>query len=115
MNQANLFEIVSTDKETIEAHHKLFGSAPFSNNTTSKEAAEEIKPMIENLEEQVFSEIRKRIDFGMTCDEIEIILKMSHQTASARIRGLFLKDMIKASDLYRKTRTGRKAIVWVTK
>ena len=50
---------------------------------------------------------------GATCDEIELMLNMRHQTASCMIT--FLKDdgFVCDSGLRRNTRTGRKAIVWV--
>lgn len=49
---------------------------------------------------------------GATCDEIEVSLSLSHQTASARVRDLFQGGLIMDSGLRRKTRTGRKATVW---
>lgn len=49
---------------------------------------------------------------GMTCDEIEVGLKLRHQTASARIRDLARFGMIEDSGERRPTRSGRDAIVW---
>ena len=49
---------------------------------------------------------------GATCDEIEVSLSLSHQTASARVRDLFQGGLIVDSGIRRKTRTGRKATVW---
>jgi hypothetical protein len=54
----------------------------------------------------------KRKPTGLTCDELETLIPMSHQTASARIRDLSLRGDIKDSGKRRDTRTGRKAIVW---
>lgn len=49
---------------------------------------------------------------GRTCDELETLLSMSHQTASARLRDLAMRGDIRDSGKRRKTRTGRTAIVW---
>ena len=49
---------------------------------------------------------------GMTDDELEVTLKMRHQTVSACRRGLVKKDLVVASGDSRPTRSGRKANVW---
>lgn len=49
---------------------------------------------------------------GLTCDALETLLSMSHQTASARLRDLAMRGDIRDSGKRRKTRTGRTAIVW---
>lgn len=50
---------------------------------------------------------------GMTSDELEATIGMRHQTASARIRELALGGNIFDSGQRRKTRSGRKAAVWL--
>lgn len=40
--------------------------------------------------------------------------ELSHQTASARVRGLVLRGRVKDSGKRRDTRSGRKATVWIT-
>lgn len=54
----------------------------------------------------------KASDIGATCDEVESCLRMSHQTASARIRDLRGRGRLVDSGSRRRTRTGRSAIVW---
>lgn len=54
----------------------------------------------------------KGSEVGATCDEVESCLRMSHQTASARIRDLRGLGRLVDSGSRRKTRTGRSAIVW---
>jgi len=49
---------------------------------------------------------------GMTDDELEVTLKMRHQTVSACRRGLVKKDLVVPSGDTRPTRSGRKANVW---
>jgi hypothetical protein len=49
---------------------------------------------------------------GRTCDEVEMLLGMPHQTASARVHELAKRGDIVDSGRTRKTRSGRAAIVW---
>jgi hypothetical protein len=46
-----------------------------------------------------------------TCDEVEVLLEMSHQACSARFTELKALDLIKLVGK-RKTRSGRMAGVW---
>ena len=63
----------------------------------------------------------KSSPFGLTCDEVEKILDMKHQTASARLRDLitcqppyveFQNDPETEKPLRRTTRSGRTARVY---
>jgi len=90
----------------------LFAHIPYSNPTTSRDAAETVRPHLAELEQKVLDAIRARR--GATCDEVETMTGLSHQTASARIRGLALKGRIQDAGETRATRSGRKAIVWTT-
>lgn len=91
-------------------------SIPFSRGQkTSFEAAVSIRPHLQELEARVLNFIQSRGDFGATCDEAEVRLKLSHQSTSARVRGLFLKGEIQDSKRRRLTRSGRKAIVWLAR
>jgi len=48
---------------------------------------------------------------GRTCDEIEEVTGLKHQTASARVRELAdLEEIVPIGT--RLTRSGRKAVVW---
>ena len=55
---------------------------------------------------------------GATCDELELLLGVSHQTASATLRDLQgrrgIQRAIVDSRARRPTRTGRPAIVWLS-
>jgi len=59
--------------------------------------------------------------YGATCDEVEQALGIPHQSASARIRELFLKGQIDVAigldswPVQRRTRSGRKAYAWEAK
>ena len=85
-------------------------SLPFSNPTTSKEAAESMRERAPRLREIVFRYISEHR--GATCDEVEAALSLTHQTASARVNELMRADRIEDSGSKRKTRSGRNAIVW---
>jgi len=50
---------------------------------------------------------------GATCEELEIRLGLSHQTASAAITALVKKGILVDSGERRTTRSGRKARVYV--
>jgi predicted transcriptional regulator len=82
---------------------------------TSIEAYRSIYLHLPRLEAVVYHAIlggwwRGRI--GRTCDEVEQVTKLKHQTASARIRGLVQKGFIETSGRKRPTRSGREAHVW---
>lgn len=49
---------------------------------------------------------------GFTCDEIEAITGLRHQTASARIRELVLMGSLYVTEQRRQTRSGRTARVY---
>lgn len=88
----------------------LYPDTPGHNNTdTSTAAATSIEPHVTRLAELVMELLR--LNSG-TCWEVECALKMSHQTASARIRELWLKGRVQDSGRRRKTGSGRNAIVW---
>lgn len=82
---------------------------------TSLAAAEAIRPHAPRQQDLVLASIAARYSEGMTCDEVEVALSLSHQTASARIRDLVKAGAIVDSGQRRKTRSGRKAAVYVAK
>jgi hypothetical protein len=78
---------------------------------TRREAFESIDPS--HLRTKVLDSIRASGRAGRTCDEVEEMLAMSHQTASARVNELAKLALIVDSGRKRKTRSGRGATVWV--
>lgn len=89
------------------------GTAPFvAGSATSQAAATSINGSAANLRNTVLSTIRAAGAHGMTCDEVEVALSMRHQTASARIRELFLRNQIFDSTRRRRTRSNHTAVVW---
>lgn len=87
---------------------------PFvSGSDTSKEAAESMAAIHGHDEAIVFAALERAGSRGRTDDELEVELGLSHQSASARRRGLVLKNRAHCSGLKRLTRSRRKAFVWL--
>ena len=61
--------------------------APHNGTETSRDAAESIKPHVNAMAAKVLKCI-SQMPQGLTCEQVEQILGMKHQTASARIRDL---------------------------
>lgn len=90
--------------------------APFvRESSTSEEAALSIEGHLPRLENVCYLVVAAAGGEGVTCDEAEVQTQLSHQTCSARIRGLVLRGRIVDSGRTRKTRSGRQAVVYVTK
>jgi hypothetical protein len=87
--------------------------APYSDGDTSKAAAKEIAPVVGKLRRSVLAKVVEAGSGGLTCDEVEQLLVLSHQTASARLNELAGASVIVDSGTRRLTRSRRKAIVWV--
>lgn len=99
------------NEETEEPYH---GLAPFEKGSdTSLDAAYEIQPAKDTLQYEVWCYIRECGDYGATDDEIEQVLDLRHQTASARRRELELKGLVQKTPRRRPTRSGRNAAVYV--
>jgi hypothetical protein len=96
------------------------GVPPHEALDTSIEAAHRIVPDIGRLQSEVLAFIAARgpaitsrhSGGGATCWEVEEELELRHQTASARIRELVLKDFVRDSSVRRLTGSGRRAVVW---
>lgn len=79
------------------------------NSDTSQEAAESLNDA-NKLRNRVLQFIKEHKN--ATCWEVEQGLDLRHQTASARIRELYLKGYIMDSGERRLTDSKRKATVW---
>jgi hypothetical protein len=90
------------------------GEIPFEiGSETSAAAAESIAAgELARLEAVVFAVIKAQ---PRTCDAVEAVTGLAHQTASARIRGLVLRDRLVDSGARAQTRRGRSAVVWQVK
>lgn len=90
----------------------------YSDNVTSREAAQSMKACVPDLRERVFAVVMARGPMGATCDEIEVATGLTHQTCSARVNELmrakvFVAAMEGETPVRRRTRSGRAATVWV--
>lgn len=87
------------------------GDVPYEvESETSKAAAASLRSAeLSRLETRVFEAVKER---ARSCDAIEIATGLSHQTVSARLRGLVLRDQIEDSGHKARTRSGRWAVVW---
>lgn len=81
---------------------------------TSIAAAESMKPHVGSMRERVMERVRRAGVSGLTCDEAEVSLGLSHQTCSARFRELSKAGVVKDSGTRRPTRSGRKAVVYLS-
>jgi len=79
----------------------------------SNEAFESIAD-VSLLQRKVLEFVVDRGPHGATCDEVEQDLGLLHQTASARVSELYGKGYLQDSQRTRLTRSGRKAIVWLS-
>lgn len=99
----------------LEAKRAASEAPPFVRDSeTSRDAAESMTDHVGGLRKQILDVI-KASPTGLTCDECEALLGMRHQTASARVRELRGLELIVDSGEKRKTRSGRNAVVWVSK
>jgi hypothetical protein len=89
-------------------------SVPYQRHSdTSKEAAKSMVGHVSRLALEVEKFIASKGQFGATEWEASVGLNMLHQTSSARIRELCLKNRIRKNGEKRPTATGRNAAVWV--
>ena len=79
---------------------------------TSVAAAYAAKPNSGLQRVTIYNLLRDRD--GLTADEISLLLDLPAQSVSARLNGLAQDRHIRDSGTRRKTRYGRKAIVWQT-
>jgi predicted transcriptional regulator len=86
-------------------------TAPHNGTETSRDAALSIQEACGRLERMVVDAITAH--GGLMCDAVEEITGLSHQCASARINALTKRGVLKDSGVKARTRSGRKAIVWV--
>ena len=97
-----------------EALYGGMGDVPYERDSdTSAAAAATINgDRLARLEARVFEVLARR---PQTCDAVELTTGLSHQTVSARIRGLVQRHRIIDSGRRDRTRSGRLATVWQVK
>lgn len=81
--------------------------------TTSRAAAESMHATAPRLRERVYRAIAEAGAHGLTVDEVERLLGLTHQTASARVNELMNAQRIDNRNRARRpTRSRRAAKVW---
>jgi predicted transcriptional regulator len=80
-------------------------------SATSREAAESSRSRAGSDRTKIIQFLHSKGNYGATCDELEIALNLTHQTASARIADLKRLGIIQESKATRLTRSKRKASV----
>ena len=89
-------------------------SAPGSD--TSEDAAESMSESAPSYRRRVLEFINSRGTVGATSDEVQAALGLTHQNGSARVSELANRyKLIVDSGQKRRTRSGRKAVVYVVK
>jgi hypothetical protein len=89
--------------------------APYSNETTSKEAARAIVPSAATLRSQILRFLQQRAEHGATDLEISAALNMKLSTVNPRRGELVDGGKVADSGKRRKTPSNRQSIVWVVK
>lgn len=88
-------------------------AAPHNGTDTSRAAAaRQTEARRSANRTRVLSELQVRGSTGATCDELEQAFGMSHQTASALLKGMRDDGLIRFDAARRKTRTGSPARVY---
>ena len=89
------------------------GEPPFvAGSDTSEDAAMSVSLEAPVIRAKCLALIERSGTVGVTCDELEVMLRMRHQTISARVRELVLMEEIYDTGARRKTRSGRGARVY---
>lgn len=86
---------------------------PFS--ATSAEAFDSVQGVTGELRRRVYDIIKRSGLVGMTSDDVEETLGLSHQTVSARCTELKKRGLVIESGRRRPTRSGRNAAVLIVK
>jgi predicted transcriptional regulator len=73
----------------------------------------DIESKLSDLQLQVYNVIRTAGWEGATTDEIEVIVKRTHQSVSARVNELTEMKLIEARAARRKTRAGKPAAIYI--
>jgi hypothetical protein len=104
-------------QETFGDHEddEVESMRPSHNGTpTSRAAAEQIEPVAGKARATVLDYLRSRSTEGATADEIEKDTGIAGKTVRPRISELRQMGVVEDSKTARPTRSGRRAVVWVS-
>jgi Fic family protein len=103
MGQGDLFDVTKNRHNGADTSHAAFKT------TTPESRATQRSRVLWAISE---TDRWYGVDPGRTCDEVERLTGMSHQTASARITELVIEGKVRDTGIRRKTRSGRSARVY---
>ena len=89
---------------------RRYAKARRAYQSTSADAFESMQSYLGPVDDNIMEQISYR--HGLTCQEVEMICCLSHQTVSAQIRHLVQGGLLEDSGTKRPTSSGRQAIVW---
>ena len=117
MGRVILERHVEADAAGDEAGHRRRpkgrqGPWHVAGSDTSEAAARSMLATHGHLQEAVLNFVTHCGASGSTCDEVEIGLRLRHQTAAARLRELEIAGRVRKTEQRRKTRSGRTATVY---
>ncbi len=97
-----------------EGRHMKYPKIPghVAGSDTSEAAARSMDNSAGAIRDRIGVRVRAAGREGYTCDEIEVVMGLRHQTASARIRELVLASVLVDSGRRRPTRSGCNARVY---
>lgn len=81
---------------------------------TSREAWRPFLPVSAHLDRLIMAVLELHCAEGATCQQIEACIDRDHQAVSGNLRHLVERGLVKPTKLRGLTRSGRKAIRWVT-
>lgn len=96
------------DGRCPNGHAPPTGIPPYSEPTTSRDAAIAMIPVIPEQEAKVYG----AIGGGRTCDGLEVVTGLSHQSVSARLNGLEKRGLVRKGPRKAPTRSGHMAWVY---
>ncbi len=96
-----------TYRKDIDTDERL----PTGYHATSQVSAKQTGKKKNDYRQKIHSLIYRHA--GLTCEQVEDCLSLSHQTASCIIRFLTQDGLLKDSGRRNTNRSGREAIVWV--
>lgn len=85
-----------------------------AHSPTSRAAAEEIGPLTAAMRAKVYSYLFRCGAHGATDEEVQLALDMPGSTERPRRIELCEAQMVRKSGFERFTKSGRRAVVWVT-
>ena len=115
-------DLGTRSRRRVELRAARYARALAVYQSTSCEAWQSVLPHLSAVDRAIMDCIAEYLYFdgqgmaqvgmGATCEEVEEVTGLKHQTAAAQIRHMTEAGLLRASTLRRPTKSGRTAIVW---